>query len=192
MAATSLSGMTTKSKNKKIVTWSVLLVLLTLLTLKTFIIGYYRIPQNGMYPNLPAGSSLFTIKRAYANASKVQRGDVVVFVREENGQRYNYIWRVVALPGEKVEASGDSLTIDGQPVQRQQIREAAGKTIFREQIGDASYEVAFDQSPRSLPPDISIKVQPDQFFVMGDNRFDARDSRYFGPIPFGSIIGKKF
>ena len=162
-----------------------------LLVVKTFFIGRYRIPQNGMYPTLPAGSSLFTYKRAYSNASSVKRGDIIVFVREENGQRYNYIWRVIALPGEKVEASGDSLVIDGQAVQRQQIREVDGQTAFRERIGDASYEVAFDKSPTDEPPAISLTIPADQFFVMGDNRFDARDSRFFGPIPFNSIVGKK-
>jgi len=104
---------------------------------------------------------------------------------------YNYIWRVVALPGDKVEASGDVLIINGQPVQRQRVRGADGTVIFREQLGDAAYEVAFDTAPRSRPPDVSVTVPPDQFFVMGDNRFGAYDSRYFGPIAFSSIIGKK-
>jgi type IV secretory pathway protease TraF len=54
-----------------------------------------------------------------------------------------------------------------------------------------SYEVAFDASPLDRPPDASVKVSPDQFFVMGDNRLDAPDSRLFGPISFSSIIGKK-
>jgi signal peptidase I len=134
---------------------------------------------------------VFAALRAYSGAASVKRGDIVVFVREENGQRYNYIWRVVALPGEKVEAAGESLTINGQAIQRQRVREVNGMTVFREQIGDASYEVAFDDSPRSQPPDTSIKVPQEQFFVMGDNRFAARDSRYFGPIAFSSIIGKK-
>lgn len=183
--------MPTASKAKKIATWSIIAVLLVVLTIKTFFIGYYRIPQNGMYPGLPAGSSLFTAKRAYSGASSVKRGDIVVFVREESGQRYNYIWRVVALPGDKVEASGEALTINGLPVQRQRVREADGRTVFREQIGDAAYEIAVDTSPASRPPDSSVTVPPDQFFVMGDNRFDARDSRYFGPITFSSIIGKK-
>jgi signal peptidase I len=183
--------MSAASKAKKIAIWSSIAVLLALLASKTFFIGYYRIPQNGMYPGLPAGSRLFTAKRAYSGASSVKRGDIVVFVREENGQSYNYIWRVVALPGDKVEASGEALAINGQPVQRQRVREADGSTIFREQIGDASYEVAFDTSPRSRPPDTSVTIPPDHFFVMGDNRFNARDSRKFGPIAFSSIIGKK-
>ena len=185
------TAMPNASKTKKILSWSVIAGLLAILGIKTFFIGYYRIPQNGMYPGLPAGSSVFASLRAYSGAPNVKRGDIVVFVREENGQRYNYIWRVVALPGEKVEASGESLTINGQAVQRQRVREADGKTIFREQIGDVSYEVAFDPSPRTRPPDASVTVPLDHFFVMGDNRFGARDSRSFGPISFSSIIGKK-
>ena len=183
--------MANSAKVTRIIVWSIIALLLVAIGVKARFIGYYKIPQNGMYPGLPAGSSVFAAQRAYSGASSVKRGDIVVFVREENGQRYNYIWRVVALPGEKVEASGESLTINGQAVQRQRVREAAGKTVFREQIGDASYEVAFAPSPLYPPPDVSVTVPSDQFFVMGDNRFDARDSRYFGPISFSSIIGKK-
>jgi len=179
------------TRAKDIVIGSIVAVLLTLLAVKTFFIGYYRIPQNGMYPTLPAGSSLFAAKRPYSGASSVKRGDIVVFTREENGERYNFIWRVVALPGDTVEASGESLAINGKPVSRQRIRESDAKTVFREQIGDASYEVAYESSPSSPPPGVSITVPVDHFFVMGDNRFDARDSRYFGPIPFKSIVGKK-
>jgi len=183
--------MDTTAATKKILTWSIVVVSAALLTIKTFFIGYYRIPQNGMYPGLPAGSALFTTKRAYSDASSVKRGDIIVFVREENGQPYNYIWRVVALPGEKVEASGESLVINGQAVQRQRIRETGGKSVYREQIGAVSYEIAFDTAPRYVPPDVLLTVPPTHFFVMGDNRLDARDSRYFGPVSFNSIIGKK-
>lgn len=191
--------MSNQPKIPRILTWTaiaalptlVIAALLALVVAKTLFIGYFVIPQNGMYPGMPSGSILFTAKRAYSDASSVKRGDIVVFVREENGRPYNYIWRVVALPGEKVEASGKSLAINGRAVKRQRVREADGKTVFREQIGDISYEIAFDQSPSSKPPDVSLTIPADQFFVMGDNRFGARDSRYFGPVPFSSIIGKK-
>ena len=183
--------MSNASKTKKIVMGAVLVVLLAVLAIKTFFIGYYRIPQNGMYPSLPAGSRVFTAQRAYSSASSVQRGDIVVFVREEKGRRYNYIWRVIGLPGEQIEASGESLTINGKAVQRQRLREADGRTIFREQIGNVFYEVALGSSPHDPPPVASVTIPSDYFFVMGDNRFDARDSRYFGPISFAWIIGKK-
>jgi signal peptidase I len=161
------------------------------LILKLFFIGNYRIPQNGMYPGLPAGSRLFAAKRAYSSPTKVKRGDIVVFVREENGIRYNYIWRVIGLPGDKVEASSDALSLNGELVKREHVREENGASIYREHNGDAVYEVALNKTPTHEPPDTSVTVPFDQFFVMGDNRFDARDSRYFGSIPFGSIIGRK-
>jgi signal peptidase I len=183
--------MASANKSSKLVAWILLAILLALLAVKTFFVGYYRIPQNGMYPGLPAGSSIFTSKRAYSSAANVKRGDIIVFVREENGQRYIYIWRVVALPGEKVESSGDSLAINGTAAQRQRIREADGKTIFREQIGDATYEIAIGPGSEVQPPNLSITLPADSFFVMGDNREDARDSRYLGPIQFSSIVGKK-
>src|SRR5689334_2484916 len=113
------TAMRTSSTTKTIIIGGSIVILLALLAIKTFFIGHYRIPQNGMYPGLPAGSSLFAAKRPYSGASSVKRGDIVVFIREENGQRYNYIWRVIALPGEKVEASGESLTVNGQAVQRE-------------------------------------------------------------------------
>ncbi len=187
--------MATTSQKRTILTFSVVAVLVTVLfaaiAIRMFFINYYRIPQNGMYPGLPAGSLVFSLKRPYSDASSVKRGDIVVFVREEDGQHYTYIWRVIGLPGEKVEATGESLAINGRPVQRQRLRNADGNAVFREQIDNVSYEVAFDPSPRSRPSDVSVIVPPDRFFVMGDNRFHARDSRYFGTVAFRSIIGKK-
>jgi signal peptidase I len=121
----------------------------------------------------------------------VKRGDIIVFVREQNGQRYNYIWRVVGLPGDKVQTSGESLIINGQPAARERLADADGKSLFRESVGNISYEIAFDPSASERPPDVSVIVPPDHVFVMGDNRFNAFDSRRFGPIPFSSIIGKK-
>lgn len=175
----------------KIVAWSVAIVVLVLLALKAFFVGYYRIPQNGMYPTLPAGSVLLTIERPYSDASSVKRGDIIVFVREQNGRRYNYIWRVIGLPGDKLQTSGESLIINGQPAARERLVDADGKSLFREQIGNTSYQIAFDPSAPERPPDVSVIVPPDHVFVMGDNRFNAFDSRRFGPIPFSSIIDKK-
>jgi signal peptidase I len=169
----------------------VVILLLTLFVLKAFFVGYYRIPQNGMYPTLPAGSVLFTMRRPYSDVSAVKHGDIVVFVREQSGQRYNYIWRVICLPGDTLQTSGESLIINGQPVARERLAGADGKSLFRESIGNISYKIAFDPSASERPPDVSVTVPADHVFVMGDHRFNAFDSRRFGPVPFSSIIGKK-
>jgi signal peptidase I len=165
--------------------------LVALLVARIFFINFYRIPQNGMFPGLPAGSRLFVNKRAYSVPSDVKRGDIVIFRREENGRRYNYIWRVVGLPGERIETSGRTLTINGQAVQQEPLRDLDGKTVYREEIGSTAYEVAFDAAQKNRPPDVAVTVPPDHFFVLGDNRLNARDSRMFGPIPFSTILGRK-
>jgi signal peptidase I len=121
----------------------------------------------------------------------VKRGDIIVFVREQNRQRYNYIWRVIGLPGDLVQTSGESLIINGLPAARERLADAEGKSLFRESVGNVSYQIAFDPSASERLPDVSVTVPSDHLFVMGDNRFNAFDSRRFGPIPFSSVIGKK-
>lgn len=168
-----------------------LAAIVLLVVVKAAFVGFYRIPQNGMYPGLPAGSLVFARKRPYRAPEEVRRGEIVVFVREEGGRSYNYIWRVVGLPGDAIETAGESLVVNGRPVARERIREENGFVIYRERAGELAFEVAFNQSSQHEPPDAEVTVPPGHFFVMGDNRFDARDSRYFGAIPFSAILGKK-
>ncbi len=158
---------------------------------KIFLIQHFRIPQNGMYPGLPVGSGFWAYKRAYTRPTQVKRGDIIVFTHLQNGRPYIYIWRVIGLPGDTIVAAGESLTVNGRPVVRERVREQEGAVIFREKIDEATFEVAFAQSPKQRAPDASLAVPADHFFVMGDNRSAAYDSRYFGPISFDSIIGKK-
>jgi signal peptidase I len=188
-----MTAMSTTSKATIIATVTLVAIFLALAVAKVFWVGFYHVPKNGMgmYPTLLPGDRFFTAKRAYSDASSVARGDIIVFVVEENGLLYNYFWRVIGLPGEKIESSGELLSIDGQPVHHQRVRETDGSTIYREQIGDVTHELAYATLPRSHPPDVSITIPADHFFVMGDNRFEATDSRYLGTIPFSSIIGKK-
>jgi signal peptidase I len=140
---------------------------------------------------LPAGRLIFAFKRAYSTPADVRRGDIIVFTRTVKGQPYNYIWRVVGLPGETVEASGEALSVNGRAAKRDRLREDTKGAIVREEIGVASYEICIQQSPEDEPPDASVTVPADSFFVMEDNRFGAVDSRSFGPIPFSAIIGRK-
>jgi len=183
--------MADKSRISKLVQWGLLGVVIVLLIIKVVFIGYYQVPQNGMYPGLPAGSRLFVSKRAYSDASQVRRGDIVVFVGRANGNPYTYIWRVIGLPGDTIVSAGESLTVNEQAVPREHVREEERRTIYRERGGNVEYEVAISQSPQDPPPDVALIVPQGHFFVMGDNRFDAYDSRYFGPIPFNAIIGRK-
>ncbi len=184
--------MSTASKARKIMLGIVIAVLLALFIIKKFVIGSYTIPQNGMYPGLPAGSRILTLRHAYSDAADVTPGDIVVFVREENGQNYNYIWRVVGRPGDVIVISGDDLSINGHEMQRSRFRQVGSQKVYAEDMPSLHrFEVAYADEPAQPRAAVSITVPPGHFFVMGDNRDDSRDSRYFGPIPFTSIIGRK-
>ena len=168
-------------------------VAFVLLVIAYHFVGYYQIPQNGMYPGLPAGSRLFALRKPYADSWRVSRGDIVVFNHTIKGAEYKFIWRVVGLPGDTVETSADGVAVNGRKLTQEETRREGPAGIFRETNGDASYEVAYDTPPPAKPPlDTKLVVPEGQFFVMGDNRHNAIDSRYFGPITFESIVGKKW
>jgi signal peptidase I len=146
-----------------------------------------------MFPGVPAGSFIFFKRRPYSEVTDVRRGDVVLFDRvERDGKQYRYVWRVIGLPGDKVEVAGESILINGKSPGRERLRQNGDMIIFSESNGEATYEVAYSQRADGKgQPTASVTVPEDHLFVLGDNRYDAVDSRYFGPIPFSSIMGKK-
>lgn len=173
--------------------WVILMGFTTLVVLRIFFFNYNKIPQDGMYPGMPAGTRFVTRRNPYHNIHDVKRGDVVVFTRETNNGTYKYIWRVVGLPGDFVEVSNEALSLNGQALKHETVRKEGEYLIVREWNGDVSYEVAYSQTlDRAEPPPIaSMKVPSDHLFLLGDNRYMAEDSTFIGPVPFASIVEKK-
>ena len=163
------------------------------IVLRLFFGWYATIPQNGMYPGMPAGSYFFTKKGPYQDIKEVQRGDIVIFSRDVKGATYDFIWRVVGLPGDHLKVTSNSVSINGQALRHEAVREENEFLIVREWNGAASYEVAYNKSADvdAELPFGDIKVPDGHVFVLGDNRNQAQDSTYIGPIPFTSIVGKK-
>lgn len=96
------------------------------------------------------------------------RGDIVVFLLKENGAEVEVVKRVVGLPGDTVETRGDLAWVNGKP-------EPAGYRVI---VGDGD---------RLVGP---LTVPKGDIFVLGDNRHVSLDSRYVGPIPLSSVIGR--
>ena len=168
-------------------------VCFVLLVIAVHSVRSYRIPQDGMYPGLPAGSRLLAVRRPYHDSTRVSRGDIVVFDQMVDGTTYQFIWRVVGLPGDTIETSRDALIVNGEQLRREESRRDGSLVLYQETNGIALYEVAYDTAPlTSPPPDRSLTVPEGHFFVMVDNRNHAMDSRDFGPIRFESIVGKKW
>lgn len=145
-----------------LVAWSNALVPWEVLS-KTYI-RTFQIPSSSMEPTLLIGDRLWARKiPAY------QRGDIVVF-RPPDNPDVDYIKRVVGLPGERVQVRGTAVYING--------KKYAEKGPVWEKGG------ARDFGPYRIPDGT--------FFLMGDNRDNSRDSRYFGPVPAGNIFGRAY
>jgi signal peptidase I len=142
-----------------------------------------------------------------------QRGDVIVF-RYPPQPSLDYIKRVIGLPGDEVAYLNKRLTINGQPVPRQALPDFFDKDSMRyskqwqETLGDRRYDTLNDEDRPAFVPGASefpfadgcrysvegvvCKVPAGHFFMMGDNRDNSLDSRYWGFVPEANIVGKAF
>ena len=143
----------------------------------------------------------------------VQRGDVVVF-RYPPKPSVDYIKRVIGLPGDEVSYLNKSLNINGKEVPETAVSDFFDESTmeyfkqFNEQLGDVRHNIivdtrraAFIGNPDAFPyrdncrysiEGVTCKVPEGHFFMMGDNRDNSLDSRYWGFVPEGNIIGRAF
>ena len=143
----------------------------------------------------------------------VQRGDVVVF-RYPPQPSVDYIKRVIGLPGDEVSYLNKRLTINGKEVPETAVSDFFDESTmeyfkqFNEQLGDVRHNIivdtrraAFIGNPDAFPyrdncrysiEGVTCKVPEGHFFMMGDNRDNSLDSRYWGFVPEGNIIGRAF
>jgi signal peptidase I len=128
-----------------------------------------------MEPTLHEGDRVLVNKLSY-KLHDVHRGDVVVFRRPEGAESgdddiEDLIKRVIGLPGDTVETVDGVIYVNGEPLP----------------------EPYLVKGTRSDSPPVQRQVIPkDHYFVMGDNRGNSQDSRFFGPIDGGLIVGRAF
>ena len=139
--------------------------------IKTFLFQAFYIPSVSMEPTLKVKDRVIVNKLSY-DFHEVHRGDIVVFKSppgEESSTVKDLIKRVIGLPGETVEARDGQILIDGQPLT----------------------EPYLEDGVRTGPME-PHKVPPGHVWVMGDNRPNSKDSRYFGAIDEDLIVGRAF
>jgi signal peptidase I len=144
--------------------------------LRAFVVEPFWIPSESMEPTLHGCSGCdndrLLVDRLSYHLHAVHRGDVVVFHRPpalEAAEKV-LIKRVIGLPGETVSGHGGKVWIGSRPLEESYVNRACHGTA--------------DFSPVTVPSG--------RYFVMGDNRCDSTDSRFFGAIPGSSIIGRAF
>lgn len=152
------------------------IALVAAVLLRVFVVSAYRVNSSSMEDTLYTGDYIFVNKLAYDYGHDPQYGDIIVF-KYPNNPNKDYIKRVVAFPGQTVQIADKVLYVDGQvaqiPPESKNIdqRIIPGDLSFRDNFGP--YEVPFGQ-----------------YFVLGDNRDDSRDSRFWGCVPEENIRGK--
>lgn len=131
-----------------------------------FIATVFRISGESMLPNFQDGQFVLVDRVGYV-FSPPRRGDVVVLEFPGDPTNRKFIKRIIGLPGEKVEIRGGQVLVNDQPLLEAYL-------------------------PRELitTPAVSKALRADEYFVMGDNRPNSNDSRFFGPLPAKRIIGK--
>jgi signal peptidase I len=155
----------------------------------------FIIPSATMYPTILPRDRVIAVKNTYQTADP-HRGDLVLLV-DPDDRRIYFIKRVVAIAGDTVEIKSGNLYVNGVELPREPVGPAtisSGKTtstgeVFYENNNGAKYRIFISQEKPAA--DFGpITVPKYDCFVMGDNRNDSLDSRYFGPIAVTSLKGK--
>lgn len=158
--------------------------LVAALIIRSSILGAYKIPSGSMLETLQIGDHLFVNKLSYDvkipfwgksifAVGDPERGDVIVF-KYPKDESIDYIKRIVGVPGDEIAVIDKQLYRNGEPVKEDYIK----------------FTSSMFESPRdAMPP---VRVPKDKFFVMGDNRDNSQDSRYWGFVDRDAIRGKAF
>lgn len=184
-------------------------VILIVFLIRSFLVEPFRIPSGSMMPSLFNGDFILVNKFSYgirlpvANEKIVslgdpKRGDVMVF-RFPGDPSINYIKRVVGVPGDHVVYRRKRLFINGTPMEQTGHRAYSSPHIAAS-AGEVQRAV---ENIDGRPHDILVtgrgddgysefRVPAGQYFVMGDNRDQSNDSRYWGFVPDRNLVGKAF
>jgi signal peptidase I len=159
------------------------------------------------------GIRLPVINTKITDGTAPQRGDVMVF-RYPPKPSLDYIKRVVGVPGDEIAYLNKKLTVNGQPVPKQPLPDYFDEDgmryarQFQEVLGGKTHRLLNDDDRPAFIPGVEdfpykdncrysvegvvCKVPPGHYFMMGDNRDNSLDSRYWGFVPDRNIVGKAF
>lgn len=184
-------------------------IVFIVLVLRSFIAEPFRIPSGSMMPTLLIGDFILVNKFTYGirlpvfynkiiELNEPERGDIVVF-RYPKNPKVDYIKRVIGLPGDKVSYYQKKLMINGKPAPQVSLGqyEAVGEGVsmmgaehLTEDLLGVKHDILIKQRASTVKGD--FVVPEGHYFVMGDNRDNSNDSRYWGTVPEENLVGKAF
>jgi signal peptidase I len=170
-------------------TESLIIAVLLALFVRTWVFQAFKIPTGSMENNLLIGDHLLVnkfvfgpaptgVEQAVLPVREIRRGDIVVFKYPDQPER-DFIKRVIGLPGETIELRDKRVYVNGNSLDEPYVH-------FLDPSQASSEVTSFDVRKRYGP----VTVPAEQYFVMGDNRDNSEDSRYWGFLPRHYIKGK--
>lgn len=196
--------------------YSLLIALLVAIMIRSFLVQAFYIPSGSMKPNLLDGDYVFVTKYNYGYSphslpfslpllpndrifyTMPQRGDVIVF-KYPGDNSTDYVKRLIGLPGDKIQIIDSIVYINDQPLKREFIetkvlKDGTKVNVYREYMHNKSYliwqTVGFNlYEVEFFGP---ILLGEDEFFMMGDNRDNSKDSRFLevGAVNKSNLVGK--
>jgi signal peptidase I len=187
---------------------SVLLIVLLITSFRSAVADWNDVPTGSMKPTIFEGDRIVVNKLAYDLKipfttyrilawDHPQRGDIVVLYSPVDGKRL--VKRIVGIPGDTLSMIDDRLIVNDRVVNYAPPDDdlVAGRTagmegrlIACETLGDTSHAVMVNPRSHCMPSFAPIVIPESTYFVMGDNRDESYDSRYFGTVPRDQILGR--
>ena len=172
---------------------SICVAVILALFVRTFVVQAFKIPTGSMENNLLIGDHLLVNKFVFAPTvsagertllpiDPIRRGDIIVFKYPEDPER-DFIKRVIGLPGETVELKNKKVHIDGTALDEPYVH-----YLFPPSDNPSDEGQTFDLDVRSNYGPVT--VPEGHYFMMGDNRDNSQDSRYWGFMPVSYVKGK--
>lgn len=185
------------------------IVVIVACSFRSAIADWNDVPTGSMKPTILEGDRIFVNKLAYdlripftdwrlVNWGDPQRGDIVVFFSPDSGIRM--VKRIIGIPGDKIAMRNNRLFVNGKQaayatpdaaiVGQIDAEQRPHHRFALERVGDKEYPIMLTPghgARRSFGP---LTLQDGQYFAMGDNRDNSRDSRWFGFIPRDQIVGR--
>jgi signal peptidase I len=186
-----------------------LFLLLGLCAVRSSLADWNDVPTGSMRPTILEGDRILVNKLAYdfkvpfttwrlVEWGQPKRGDIVVFFSPHDGQRL--VKRVIGLPGDTIELRNNALIINGQPVEYQPIAgellrdipsaQRTGRVFATEQLPGQTHAVGGNSAAPAMRSFAPTLVPEGQYFMLGDNRDDSFDSRYWGTVARKQIVGR--